>query len=169
MMHKGSAIACLAAALLLSGCGYRPLYGSSADSAGVAATMASVSIPAADNRVGQLIRNDLISSMQSGTGEDRYTLEIVPSVRKTSIIQKPTVDSQRQAVNLSVEFDLIEKASGTSLHKGKTFSQASYDVVGQPFADMQAETNATERAAHEVSADIRIRIAAYFSAHPPSP
>ncbi len=168
-MRKFPVMACLAAALLLSGCGYRPLYGSSADSAGVAATMASVTIPAADNRIGQLIRNDLISTMRSGESADRYTLQIVPSVKKTSIIQKPTVDNQRQAVNLSVEFDLIEKATGTSLHKGKTFSQASYDVVGQPFADLQAETNATERAAHEVSADIRIRIAAYFSANPPSP
>jgi LPS-assembly lipoprotein len=168
-MRKASAIACLAAALALGGCGYRPLYGSSADSAGVSATMASVSIPAADNRIGQIIRNDLISSMRSGASEDRFTLQIVPSVKKNSIIQKPTVDNQRQAVNLSVEFDLIDKATGKSLHKGKTFSQASYDVVGQPFADQQAETNATERAAHEVSADIRIRIAAYFSSNPPTP
>ena len=30
-------------------------------------------------------------------------------------------------------------------------------MIRQPFADLQAETNATERAAHEVSADIRTR------------
>ena len=168
-MRKLSAIACLAAALLLSGCGYRPLYGSSADSAGVSATLASVSIPVADNRVGQLIRNDLISAMRSGVSEDRYTLLLSPAVKKANIIEQSKSQSERQAINLSVSFDLVDKATGKSLHTGKTFSQASYDVVGQPFADQQAETNAVERAAHEVSADIRIRLAAFFSSHPPTP
>ena len=37
----------------------------------------------------------------------------------------------------------------------------------QPFADLQAETNATERAVHEVSADIRTRLAAYFAKQQP--
>ena len=168
-MRIASAIACLAAALLLSGCGYRPLYGSSADSAGVSATLASVSIPAATDRVGQLIRNDLISSMRSGSGEDRYSLQLSPAVRKTGIIEQKKSQQERQAINLSVSYDLIDRATGTSLHKGRTFSQASYDIVGQPFADQQAETNAVERAAHEVSADIRTRLAAYFSSNPPNP
>lgn len=168
-MRKISAIACLAAALALGGCSYRPLYGSSAESAGVSATLASVSIPAATDRVGQLVRNDLISAMRSGANEDRYSLLLVHAVKKTGIIEKSKTQSKRQAINLSVSYDLVDKASGKSLHKGKTFSQASYDVVGQPFADQQAETNAVERAAHEVSADIRIRLAAYFSANPPNP
>ena len=168
-MRKASAIACLAAALALGGCGYRPLYGSSAENAGVSATLASVSIPAATDRVGQLIRNDLISAMRSGSNQDRYSLLLVPAVKKTGIIEKSKSQSQREAINLSVSYDLVDKASGKSLHKGKTFSQASYDVVGQPFADQQAETNAVERAAHEVSSDIRMRIAAYFSSHPPTP
>lgn len=166
-MQKAPAILLLAAALALGGCGYRPLYGSSAESAGVAATLASVSIPAATDRVGQLIRNDLISTMRSGTGEDRYMLLLKPVVRNNNVIDKPQPNVTRQAINLSVSFDLVDRVSGTTVHSGKTFSQASYDVIRQPFADMQAETNATERAAHEVSADIRTRLAAYFSSHPP--
>ena len=166
-MQKAPAILLLAAALALGGCGYRPLYGSSAESAGVAATLASVSIPAATDRVGQLIRNDLISTMRSGTGEDRYTLLLKPVVRNNNVIDKPQPNVTRQAINLSVSFDLVDRVSGTTVHSGKTFSQASYDVIRQPFADMQAETNATERAAHEVSADIRTRLAAYFSSLPP--
>jgi LPS-assembly lipoprotein len=166
-MRKASAILIAAAALTVAGCGYRPLYGSSAGNPGVAATLASVAIPEATDRVGQLIRNDLISTMQSGQGEPRYTLVLKPILHKTGIIQQPQPSVTRQAVNLSVSFDLIEKASGQTLQSGKTFSQASFDVIRQPFADLQAETNATERAAHEVSADIRTRLAAYFASHPP--
>ena len=165
-MGKAPALLIVSLALALGGCGYKPLYGSSVDSAGVSTAMASVSIPEASDRLGQMIRNDLISTMRSGSGEDRYTLIIKPVLRKTEVIDKPQPSTTRQAINLSVSFELLDRASGASLHKGKTFSQAAFDLVRQPFADLQAETNATERAAHEVSADIRTRIAAYFSSHP---
>lgn len=168
-MRSIAVIFFLASAILISGCGYRPLYSSSAENAGVTATLTSVSIPEADTRLGQIIRNDLISSMHSGRGEDRYSLIIKPALKKTGIIEKPQPNVTRQAMHLAVSFDLIERATGSTVHSGKTFSQASFDVVRQPFADLQAETNATERVAHEVSADIRTRLAAYFAAHPVNP
>jgi LPS-assembly lipoprotein len=165
-MRNTAAMMFLCSGLVLSGCSYRPLYGTSAESAGVAATLASVSIPPATDRLGQIIRNDLISGMGRGNGEERYTLLIRPVLKKTGQIDKPLPNVTRQAVHLSASFDLIERSSGTTVHSGKTFSQVSFDLVRQPFADMQAETTATERVAHEVSADIRTRLAAYFAAHP---
>ncbi len=168
-MRSTAAILLLAAALALCGCSYRPLYGSSAETAGVAATLASVSIPPASDRLGQIIRNDLISAMGHGAGEERYTLLIKPTLTKTGQINKPLPNVTRQAVHLTATFDLMDRASGATLHSGKTFAQVSFDLVRQPFADMQAETNATERVAHEVSGDIRTRLAAYFAAHSASP
>lgn len=166
-MRRGPAILLLTAALVLAGCGYKPLYSSTSESAGVAATMASVTIPEAEDRVGQLIRNDLISTMQAGKGEDKYTLLLTTSSRINKIIDKPQPQVSRSAVFLSVTYELVDRASGTTVAQGKTFSQASFDVIRQPFADLQAETNATERVAREVSADIRTRIAAYFATQKP--
>lgn len=165
-MRYTSAMLLLSAALLLAGCNYRPLYGTSAETAGVASTLASMSIPPATDRVGQLIRNDLVSGMGRSNGEERYTLLLKPKLTTTSQISKPQPNVTRQAVHLAVSFDLVDKASGTTLHSGKTFSQVSFDLVRQPFADMQAETTATERVAHEVAADIRVRLAAFFASHP---
>jgi LPS-assembly lipoprotein len=153
----------LVAALVLAGCSYRPLYGTTSETAGVAATLTSVTIPEAEDRVGQLIRNDLISSMRAGKGEDKYSLILKPVVKNSGQIQRPQSSTTREAITLSVSYELVERASGNIVHSGKTFSQASYDVISQPFADLQAETNATERAVHEVSADIRTRLAAYFA------
>ncbi len=65
---------------------------------------------------------------------------------------------------MNVAFALHEQGTGRIVYEGKTFSQASYDQVGQSFADLQAETDAVERAAHEVSLDIRTRLAAHFAA-----
>jgi len=162
-MRRAPAILLVVAALLLAGCGYRPLYGSSSETAGVAATLSSIRIPEAEDRVGQLIRNDLLSSMQAGKGEDKYTLILKPVVKKRGVIDKPQPSATRDAVSLSVSYELVERSSGNIVHAGKTFSNASFDVIRQPFADLQAETNAVERAVHEVSADIRTRLAAYFA------
>jgi LPS-assembly lipoprotein len=167
-MRREPAILLLAAALLLSGCGYRPMYSTTSETAGVAATMASVNIPEAEDRVGQMIRNDLISSMRAGKGaEDKYTLLLKPVVKNSNVIDKPAPQVTRQAIVLAVSYELVDRSNGEVVSKGKTFSQASYDVIRQPFADLQAQTNATERAVHEVSADIRTRIAAYFATKQP--
>ena len=166
-MRRAPAILVVAAALLLAGCGYRPLYGSSSETAGVAATLSSISIPEAEDRVGQLIRNDLLSSMRAGEGEQKYTLLLKPVVKRSGVIDKPQPNVTRDAITLAVSYELVERSSGTVVHTGKTFSNASFDIIRQPFADLQAETNATERAVHEVSSDIRTRLAAYFAKQQP--
>ena len=151
------------AVLALGGCGYRPLYGTAGDDRGVVASLASVAIAEADTRLGQIVRNDLLSTMRpAGTAaEDRYVLVLRPEVKGSSVIDKPLPSTTRQSVQVIVNFELT--GSNGVLFSGKTFSQVSYDVVREPFADMQAEANATERAAHEVSMDIRSRLAAYFA------
>jgi LPS-assembly lipoprotein len=157
-------LAC-AALLALGGCGYRPLYGTAGDDRGVVAALASISIPEADTRLGQIVRSDLLSTMRPvGTAaEDRYVLVLRPEVKSSSVIDKPLPSTTRRSVQVVVNFELT--GSEGVLHGGRTFSQVSYDVVREPFADMQAEANATERAAHEVSMDIRSRLAAYFASH----
>ena len=69
----------------------------------------------------------------------------------------------RQAILINTSYELIDRSNGAVLTKGSTFSRVPFDVVRQPFADMQAQTDATERAAKEIGADIRTRLAAYFA------
>src|SRR5437763_11555517 len=168
MPRTGLAAACAALAMLMSGCGnIHPLYGDAGDTSSVATELASVTITEPDTRLGQLIRNDLISTMRpTGTAApDRYTLEIDATSREDKLIETATAQrTLRRTVRLNVTFALHVQGSGKVLYQGKTFSQADYDEVGQPFADLQAKTNAIERAAHEVSTDIRTRIAAHFAA-----
>lgn len=153
----------LSCLLFLAGCSYRPLYGTTTDSHGVVDSLAAVSIPEAETRLGQLIRNDLLSTMRpAGTvSDDRYVLSITPSQSKSRVIDRSLPNATRSSVKVTVEFKLNEGSE--TVYSGKTFSNVSFDVVREPFADNQAEINATERAAHEVSNDIRTRLAAYFA------
>lgn len=168
-MRRAQLILLMAVAVVLTGCGFRPMYGSSPGNAGVSAELAAIAIPEATDRTGQLIRNDLISTMKAGSGGNKYTLTLKTTVKNQGVIKKTLPAVTRQAVNIVVEYELMERASGNTITTGKTFSNVSYDVIRQPFADLQAQTDATERAALEVAGDIRTRLAAYFAKQQPKP
>jgi LPS-assembly lipoprotein len=153
-------------ALAVCGCSsMRPLYGSSGLSSGVSTELSSIVIPEPKTRLEQLIRNDLVAAMRpaGAAGDDRYTLVLKPEAKDDKAIEAQTTDTLRKTVRLNVGFSLLDRRTSNSVYSGRTFSQVSYDETGQSFADLQARTNALERAAHEVSSDIRTRLAAHFA------
>ena len=155
----------LIAVSLLGGCAMRPLYGSASTEGSVPAALESVMIPEADNRLGQLIRNELISGMRpAGSGApDRYTLVINSRQREENSVEEEDSHIARRTVRVNAAFVLKDISSGKPVFQGKTFSVVSYDRTGQSFADLQAFNDAIERAAKVVSDDIRTRVAAYFA------
>lgn len=164
MMRQAAIAAALA--LLLAGCSsMRPLYGTNSLSADVSDELSSVAIPEPKTRLEQLIRNDLIATMRpAGTAsDDRYTLLLKPEAKDDMTIEGRSSETLRKTVRLNVGFNLIDRQSNKSVYSGRTFSQVSYDETGLSFADLQARTTALERAAHEVSSDIRTRLAAHFA------
>jgi LPS-assembly lipoprotein len=153
--------------MLLGACGFRPLYGTDSASPGVANDLASVSIPEPRDRLNQLIRNDLMSTMRpAGTAEaDRYRLDIdaVATEDKSIEDSSNSRSARRSTVRVMANFELRDLSGGKTVYKGRTFSNVSYDDVQQSFADLQARTNAMERGAHEIALDIRTRLAAHFA------
>jgi LPS-assembly lipoprotein len=159
-------LAVLPMLLALGACGFKPLYGTNSMSAGVATELASVAIADPTTRLSQLIRNDLLSTMRpAGTAEpDRYVLTIdAKSNLDRALEDQPTGENTRSTVRVNATFVLKDSATGKQVYSGKTFSNASFDEVGHSFANLQAQTNAVERAAHEISTDIQTRLAAYFA------
>ena len=157
----------LIALMMLGGCAMRPLYGTSSSEygVGVPAALESVSIPEAETRLGQLIRNDLISAFRpaGSNAPDRYRLLINSRSRDENAVEQEDSHIARRTVRVNATFILSDLSSGKAVYSGRTFSVVSYDRTGQGFADLQAQTNAIERAAQVVSTDIRTRVAAYFA------
>ena len=158
-------IYCLVVLLSLTGCGYKPLYSSGSDGRGVVASLSSISVQETDTRAGQLVRNSLLSSIRpAGTaGDNRYKLVLNPELTQSTLVDRSVPDTERMRMRLAVTYQLIETASGSEVNSGKTFSAVSYDVIREPVADLQAESNAASRAAKEVAADIHTRLAAYMA------
>jgi LPS-assembly lipoprotein len=155
----------LVLAVTLSACGYRPLYESGGDGRGVVTQLSGIAIQEPTDRAGQLVRNSLLSSMRpAGTvKDDRFTLVLVPVVAKALLVDQSRPGIQRLRLRLNVSYSLVELGTGKQLNTGKSFSAVSYDIVHEPVADLQAESNALSRAAQEVAADIRTRLAAFMA------
>jgi LPS-assembly lipoprotein len=166
-MHSpklASTVMLLAAALAISACGFQPLYGTTPTGSNVAAQLSAIEIDEQDHRLGQLIRNDLLSSFAGGTPEPvRYRLQFTAVAGRQTLIDNSDEDTRRFSYRVNVEYRLIDEKTGNQLNAGKTFSQVSYDRTTSDFSNVQAETNAMERAAKEIGNDIRTRLAAYFS------
>lgn len=164
---RGAVVAAVMSAALagLGGCGFKPLYGVSADGTEVTEELSYIGIPERRDRLSQLIRNKLLSTMSPPGGPigERYVLEFVPRVKTDDVVIQDDSDVSRRLYKLSVEYRLIDKESRKVVHEGRTFSHVSYDRVRDEFANIQAETDVKERASIQVADDIRTRLAAYFA------
>ena len=100
----------------------------------------------------------------AGTAQQSlFKLILKPQLAQSTLVEQSLPGIKRMRLRLTVSYQLIEAGSGSEVNSGKTFSAVSYDVIREPVADLQAESNATSRAAQEVAADIHTRLAAYIA------
>ena len=157
----------LGSALWLGSCGYQPLYGTSDSGTQVSIRLGSVIVEQQNTRTGQLIRNEIVSSIGTGqtNANSSYKLSISPTSNDQNTSRSFNSDTTRSSYQLNVSYTLSDTASGKVVHKGSTFAHVSYDQTTAAFSDYQARINAEERAAKEVGGDIHARLAAYFASN----
>ena len=160
-----SRIVIVAAALALSGCGFSPLYGTTEAGSPVALKLASIAVTEQDTRLGQLVRNEIVSGITpaGSAGGNAYRLELDAKGSEELAISAIDTDSLRKHYRVNVSFVLYDTDTSKPVYSGKTFSQVPYDRIDAPVANLQAQVNAQERAARESGRDIRTRLAAFMS------
>jgi LPS-assembly lipoprotein len=177
MLTPARLVGVFALTAMLGGC-FEPLYGerSLAGGPGLRARMASVdiSIPEIPNgtplaRIANEVRNDLIFDLQGGSGGNTPTHSLrikLTSQNQQVIVDITTARPDVQQFGINASYTLFEKATGKSVVSGQTFSRVSYDNPGQAqrFANARGRRDAENRAAKQISDNIRARLAAYFSA-----
>lgn len=147
----------------LSACGgYRPLYGEKPGES-VEASLASIRVEEEPGRLGQLVRNELISTM-SASGSS-YTLRLSVDDGTSTVVTYPDPRTKRNAAVVVSRYSLFGEDRRKPLTEGKVRSTVSYDLTRdqQPIADRQARADAEQRAAVEIATEIRTRLAVYFS------
>ena len=107
--------------------------------------------------------------MQGGSGGATPThqlrINLSPSNQQV-IIDITTARADVQQFGINASYTLIEKATGKSVITGQTFARVSYDNPGQAqrFSNARGQRDAENRAAKQISENIKSRLASYFSA-----
>lgn len=155
-------VAALALALLLCGCGLRPLYADGA-SGQVAQTLRGVTIGPVAGRAGWLVRTALEDRLHSGSGAARYRLDIIldDDITGFGIRSDDAVTRERRA--LRARYQLVELGKGTVVLDATAGSDVGIDVVSSEYATVAAERTALERLSKEVADQIVTRVALYAS------
>lgn len=163
-MNRICTFATVVIGLMLAGCGYHPLYGTTPSGSTTALELSSIKIDEQKTRLGQLIRNKLLSSIPPGTeAQERYRLSLTATSASQVQIEASNSEINRSSLRVNASYQLLDPPTGVVLNSGKTFSQVSYDRTTAEFANVQAESSAMDRAAEEIATDIRTRLAAYLS------
>jgi LPS-assembly lipoprotein len=158
----------LLSGLLVSGCGFRPLYQEPEPGPGAASVgsqLAAVEIAPIPDRVGQLVRNDLLYHTRGREGDAgadyRLDVRLIESISELAV--ESTGFATRSNLRLAAVYTLTDLGTGRRLVNGRSRAISSYNIVDASFSTLTAQNAARERAAARVAEDIRARLAAYFA------
>ncbi|HEV2563138.1 MAG TPA: LPS assembly lipoprotein LptE [Rhizomicrobium sp.] len=159
-------LAALGLALMLSACGFRPLYGTYGASPGGQRVFASIYVaPIELERVGYELRNSLIDALEaSGNPQGAiYQLNVKLKEHSEGIALNATASVTRYNYTLLANYELIDARKGTVIIKGDESTLSAYNVVTSPYATLVAQQDAQKRAADDIAQHLRIDLGIYFA------
>lgn len=150
--------------LVVSGCGFEPLYSSSNGSTTPAVTeqLAAIKISTIPDRSGQKLRNQLLPRLNP-MGEPsaaRYRLDVSYSRAKENFNLRKDDTTGRSRLRMVATYTLRE--GNKVLFKGSSISYTSFNVLDEQFASTIGERDAEDRGIVDLSEDIRLQLAAFF-------
>lgn len=158
----------------ISSCGFEPLYvEKKTDSewyydsefdTGIKDEMASVKVELIKDRIGQLIRNDLLDKLtpKGETRSPKYFLSVT-KIDKEEIDQalRNDITATRKKVIYKVSYVLKNKEHETLLD-GNSVAYLGYDILRDPYSTTFAQKKNEKNAAKIIANDISLRLGAYF-------
>lgn len=179
-MRKGASFwVCCGCALLLAGCGLRPLYGELGGEPGAQARFAFVYIPPIDfEGAGYELRNDLLDVMQAKDRPQGALYDLHVNLRDSNqpiAIQSETVNTVKEVeitrynYTLIADYELVDRKTQKIVSKGRETSISAYDVVpssyktaGAPYATLVAQKDAQAHTADDIAHLLQLRLAVFF-------
>ena len=159
----------LFAAVALSACGLRPLYGGGSGSP-VAATLRSVEVAPIEGQVGWLMHNKLEERLgAAGEGQApvyRLEVELDDNITGFGIRGDRAVTRERRT--LRARYRLVDLSNGGVVLDATAGSDAGIDVVSSEYATVAAEQTALERLSEVVADQIVARLGLFAARTSPA-
>lgn len=147
--------------LALTGCGFRPLYGTSEQGTSILKNLASIDVHAKNDTIGRELEFGLENTL-GYDGTDAYQLVMTYERTKRNIVIEQDQEVTRRNLQLTVNFALRQSGTSKILFKSTAFSVVGYNLVDTQFANIMSERDADNRAVAALYDDIRAQLAIYF-------
>ena len=158
--------------ILISGCGFKPLYIQSTEnnfysgveqSSSIINELAQIKITPISERFGQQIRNKLLDLLtpKGVPAKAKYRLDV--KLEKKTVSQqamRDDVTATSERVNYTVSYTLYEGSQ--KLLSGDSYAFVSYNLLNNPYSTTMAQKKSEENAANIIANDIALRLGAYF-------
>ncbi len=140
------------AALLLSSCGFRPLY-ATADGGGAGLTQMALVNVEAPEAIDPVVRRAFDRRIRGEASAARYDLSVKASEQAERLAVQIDASVTRYNYRLVADYTLVERATGKR-YTGNVVSIASFNVVNSQYSTLYAEEQAKEKAAAQLVEDI---------------
>ncbi|MBL1234022.1 MAG: hypothetical protein COB70_000090 [Rhodobiaceae bacterium] len=147
--------------LALTGCGFRPLYGTSDQGSSILKSLAAIDVHAKNDSIGRELEFGL-ENVLAYDGTDAYQLVMTYERTTRNIVIEQDQEVTRKNLQLTVNFVLRESGTNKALFKSTAFSVVGYNLVDAPFANLMSKRDANKRAVAALYDDIRAQLAIYF-------
>lgn len=162
------------AGLLLSACGFQPMYGKRApEAAPLSADLAAIEVGVIPDRSGQLLRNELIHLLNPASDAApprRYTLAVALKEEIDTFAVERSGFATRANVEVRATYTLVDETTGNPVLAGTSRAISGFNILREDFSTYVASGDARNRAISQIAFEIRNRLAAHFSksAKPPA-
>lgn len=162
-MWSSSKIAIAFLAVVLAGCGFRPMY-APAGNTNVLKDFAGIEIGVIEDRVGQQLRNELLDLLtpHGRPAIPRYVLNVELRESITSFAVERSGLATRSDLQLNARYSLADVATGKLVIAQDSSAISSYNLLDSDYATLAAQEFARTRAVQQLAQEIRTRIAVYF-------
>lgn len=149
----------LAAAALLSGCGFTPLYAEP----GVSPALGAIAVETPSTRTGYVLRERLEDALGRNPGQaGDYRLVTRVSERRSSLGRRADDTATRYELTLTVNYELTDQG-GNRLLRNTVRATTTYAASEHPYAGVTAQRDGESRAAAQAADLIRAELARYFA------
>jgi len=152
-------------ALALSGCGFRPLYGTMGANPAGQRIFASIYVePIAHERVGYDLRNRLIDLLRgpARAQDAAYRLEVTITETREGVALQNDATITRYDLAFTAKYKLTDTKLNV-ITQGQETTLESFDVAQSPYASLTGQQEAEKRAAEDIAEHIQIDLGVHFA------
>lgn len=149
------------------GCGFQPIYARSGGeaSSSMATQLASVRVSGIPDRMGQRLRNSLVTTLNPG-GEPAspdYSLSVTLNESNIGLATSKDGNATVGETSMRASYQLSDTRTGKIVFSGTTRAISGYRFLGPRYASTVSQREAQADALTEIAAEIRRSLTAYFS------